>query len=160
MSRLAFLALLLAAPAAAQQTDRHDDPGRAFMEAAAMATDADGDGIIRPDEIGALADMAFDKADADGDGALTRGEAMAMPSDMSDLADYRDRTQGYEVAMSMLYALFDGDGDGAVSRDEHRGALQRAAAFADADGDGGMSRAEFLDRFVVSVAMRAALTGR
>ena len=56
--------------------------------------DADGDGVIGPDEFGGRADKMFEKADADGDGVLTEDERAAMRDRMSEYRGKRGQREG------------------------------------------------------------------
>ncbi|MFQ6549069.1 hypothetical protein AADZ90_014025 [Aestuariibius sp. 2305UL40-4] len=148
----AFLSMSLAVPAAAQP-----DAGRAAAEIFAQEIDADGDGVISDTELQGFGDSVFASIDLDGDGAMSEEEMRDWRFGMSDLAEFRERTQAYDTAVAMAFDIFDRDNDSAVSPDEHAAAIQASADYADLDGDGALSIPEYLDGFIFNVAMRSAL---
>lgn len=133
------------------------DPGRASIDAFAVAMDANNDGRISPVEMDSAARAVFASMDVDGDGALTEGEMTGWEHGMAHLAAFRGRSQAYDAAMGMVFEMLDRDMSGTVDAAEHARGMRAAWALADRDGDGVMSHAEFRDGFVVTAALRRGL---
>ena len=154
------LALLSAAAAQAQSRDvvaASVDAARAAIETAAAEMDADGDGRITAAELQDGHAALFTSVDADASGEILRDELIGWEFGLGEMAAFRDRAQGFEAAMGMVFDLFDRDGDHGITAQEIAEGLVQAHAFADRDGDGALSYAEYRSNFVVNVALRNAM---
>lgn len=160
---LALTAALFAAPAMSQTRPADVsllvDPGRAAVEAFAVAIDANRDGRISPAELDTAGRAVFASMDTDADSVLTRDEMAGWEHGMSRLAAFRGRTQAYEASVGLVFDLFDRDRSDTIDADEHADGIRAALAQADRDGDGAMSLAEFRDEFVMTAAVRDGLAG-
>ena len=144
-------------PAASEPAVTRPDQGRAVGEQIAAAIDADRDGLIAKVELRAFSARVFASIDVDADGSLTLPELRGWREGLLDLAVFRGRTEAFETGTAILFDLFDRNADGRVDAAEHDRLVTRSALEADMDSDGRLTRREFLDRFVVSIAMRNAL---
>ena len=98
--------------------------------------DADGDGMITPEEMTSHMQTRFEGADRDGDGALSRDELVArmMERRAERMAKYADH----------MIERHDENGDGKLSMDEMRANRQgKMFERLDTDGDGAISAEEF-----------------
>lgn len=154
MKALVAALCLIAAPVAAQTPDA----ARAQGELIAQAIDANSDSVIAPDEMAAYGTIVFDTLDIDADGILLRDETAAFRFGMTEIAEFRGRKQAYDTAQSIVFDIFDRDNDGEVTRNEHEHGFRRAFRFADLDEDGLLTMREYLEGFILNIAMRAALS--
>ncbi len=147
---------LLAAPALAAGHDTAM-PATGAAKAAAKAkprihgymalftkADANGDGLLSPDEIRAYRKAIFESRDSNGDGRLTKEELVA--------AAMKRVEQRITRRVDARMARRDRNGDGAIDMNEAVGTrgIDRLFKRFDANGDGRLSAAEM---------MRAASTG-
>lgn len=154
-----LLALVAATPLAAQDgAPAIDDRGRAIAET--FAAQADADGVISENEIGAVGASAFASLDADGDGAVGLDEMLSWRFGMAGIAAFRDRTQAFDAIVGMVFDVFDAADDGRLTQAGHRAAVTRAASLADRDGNGTMTHDEPLGGSIFNTAMRYALIDR
>ena len=153
------VAALLAVPAAADPLAPTHDSARAMGEAFVMALDADRSGTVEAGELSAFAGAAFAAIDTDASGAVTRAEMLGWEDGPRAEAAFVGRAQGFDAAMGTVFDLFDRDGDGRLTRQEHETGVVKAAAFADLDGDGVLTTREFREGHVLEVAMRNAFHG-
>ncbi len=98
--------------------------------------DANGDGVITPDEIAIHQGTQFSSFDNDSNGLLDTDELKAM---MTARANERAA-----MMIDRMIAWADTDGDGALSMDEMPGmTMQRMAQRLDANGDGQITQEEY-----------------
>ncbi|MEM7644381.1 MAG: hypothetical protein AAF366_17925 [Pseudomonadota bacterium] len=133
------------------------DAARAAIEAQAAELDTDHDDLIDRGEIKAAAMAGFPTFDVDGSGDIDPREFAEWPFGFYDMARHRDRAGEYRAAFGTVFDIFDHSGDSLLDRREFRTAMLRALDDADSDGDGTTSREEFLQGFVLNVALRHAM---
>ena len=95
--------------------------------------------------------------DTDEDGVLSLGEFMSWDYGMLPIAQEAGREDAYDTALRVVFAFWDRDGDGVISRTEHRQSLMADFQRADTDNDALMTRDEFTSGFSIMVALRAAI---
>lgn len=160
----AILAGTLAAPLAAApllapvDASATVDPGRAAIDAFAIAADANRDGRLSMVELESAGRVVFASMDVDADGAVTEAEMTGWRYGLADLAAFRGRAQAHDTAMGLVFDMMDRDRSGFVEAGEHRDGLARGWRNGDRDGDGRLSMAEFRDGFFITAALRRALT--
>ena len=99
----------------------------------------------------------FAAMDYDGDLKLTLGEFLFFDAGMRDLAEKADRLDAHETAMRVVFAFWDRDGNGLVSRSEHRRSLNSDFQRADINDDARLELEEFINGFTIMIALRAAI---
>lgn len=105
--------------------------GRPAGPGAAGSLDADGDGLVSPDEAAARREAAFVSLDGDEDGRLTVAELAPF----APLRGWRER-----------FRAMDTNADGAVDRAEFMAGGQRHYDASDLDGDGAVTVWEYRSR--------------
>lgn len=162
LASLSLIATLLAAPVTAQimagNISLTVDPGRAEIDAFAVAIDTDRDSRISRAEMEIAGRAVFASMDVDGDTMVTRPEMLEWEHGMSHLADFRGRRPAYDAAMGSVFDMFDRDGSGTIDAAEHADGVLAGWALADLDGDGTMSLGEYRDGYVVTAALRGGLS--
>lgn len=131
LGAIALLAVLVAVPLAAQ-TSAIERPGLAAL---LTLLDADGDGGVDRAEAEAARRALFDRLDRDGDGIATPGEIDAFRDAIRDLALMLDGLVGLRAR------ALDADGDGVLAAAEFVDGGRLFARF-DTDGDGRVTREE------------------
>ena len=140
--------LILVAPPVLSQPEQRTDMGEAAIDGFAYSIDLNADGQISPIEMDSATRQVFTSMDVDEDGLVVRNEMIGWENGLSGLAEFRGRGQAYGATMGLVFDMLD----------EHAAGLARAWVYADRDGNGMMSVSEFRDNFLVTVALRTALT--
>lgn len=141
------------APAFAQEAGE----GRRLAELAFSSLDTAGRGYIDQGEFSNFGGDVFVSMDFDENGSLSLSEFLSWDYGMEPLARKAGRLQAYETALRVVFAFWDRDGDGAISRTEHRQSLSVDFQRADTDNDAVLTSEEFTGGFSVMVALRAAI---
>jgi len=99
----------------------------------------------------------FAAMDYDGDNKLSLSEFMVFDTGMRDIAEEAGRLENHDTAMRVVFAFWDRDGDGLVSKSEHTRSLSYDFRRADINDDARLEMEEFTNGFTVMVALRAAI---
>lgn len=148
------LAALMVLPGIAQA---EDNEGRRLAGLAFDSLDTAGRGFIDQGEYSNFGSDVFYSMDSDQNGQITLGEFMNWDFGMAAVAAEAGREVAYETALRVVFAFWDRDGDGGISRTEHRQSLNLDFIRADANNDAVLSEEEFAGGFSVMVALRAAI---
>jgi EF hand len=146
------ISLALAVPGIAQAQE-----GKELAELVFESIDGAGRGFFDMGEFTNFGGDVFHSMDQDEDGKVTLDEFMAWSFGASVIAEETDRTLAYETAMRVVFAFWDRNGDGELTRTEHRKALVTDFQRADFDGNMTVEKDEFLNGFSMNIAARAAL---
>lgn len=151
----AFLALtMLALPAMA---DDDKTPGRMTAELTFASIDTDGKGYAHLGDMERFRLNTFLSMDTDGDGRITYAEFSAWDPGFAEVAEAEGRPDAVTTATRIIFSIWDRNGNGALTQAEHRFAVTTDFRRADLDDDGTLTEAEFLGRFSMIVALRAAI---
>lgn len=131
--------------------------GRRLAELGFSSLDTQDRGYIDQGEYLSFGSDVFFSMDYDENGSLTLGEFLDWDYGMLPLAQDRGREDAYFTALRVVFAFWDRNGDGAISRTEHRKSLNADFLRADTDSDATLTRDEFLSGFSVMIALRAAI---
>jgi len=148
------LAAGLALPGAATA---QENEGRRLAGLAFGSIDARDRGYVDMGEFTNFGADVFFSMDGNEDGKLTIDEFMAWDYGMALVAEDRDRVEAYETALRVVFAFWDRNGDGEISRMEHRQSLVFDFRRADTNDDVLLTEGEFTSSCSVMVALRAAL---
>lgn len=157
MNRIATTLPVIAALAAPIPALAEESEGRRLAELAFAGIDTADRGYIDQGEFSNFGTDVFISMDADEDGVLSLGEFMSWDYGMLPIAREAGREDAYDTALRVVFAFWDRDGDGVISRTEHRQSLMADFQRADTDNDALMTRDEFTSGFSVMVALRAAI---
>lgn len=100
---------------------------------------------------------AFAAMDYDNDQKLSLSEFLVFDTGMKAVAQEAGRLDNHETAMRIVFAFWDRDGDGLVSKSEHTRSLSYDFQRADANSDARLDLEEFTSGFTLMVALRAAI---
>ena len=121
------------------------------------------------DNEGGLADMGeftsfgheiFVSMDGNDDTKITFTEFTEWDFGFNFIAEDEGQQHAFETAQKILFAFWDEDGDGEISKSEYHKAMIADFQRADINGDAFLSEEEFLSGYIVNRAYRAAVTGQ
>lgn len=119
--------------------------------------DANGDGMIGPEEVVAFDERMFATADANTDGFIDEEEFVVTDMGGAAFAREQGKIADYENRKRTLMAEIDESGDGRVSRGEFLAAIFESFREADADENARIDQSEFSNFTIVSDGMREVL---
>lgn len=155
---LALSTTTLAASALAQSgSDGATSPGRELAITAFKALDESGRGYVDTGQVIAYGGDVFVSMDANDDDKVSLDEFLIWDFGMQLIAEEQDAIEAYEAALRVVHAFWDRNGDGNLTRAEHRQALVVDFQRADVNNDAVLDQGEFLAGFTVNIAIRAAL---
>lgn len=99
----------------------------------------------------------FAAMDYDDDLKLSLSEFLVFDIGMRAVAEDAGRLDAHETAMRVVFAFWDRDGDGLVSKSEHTRSLSYDFQRADLNDDARLSLEEYVSGFTVMIALRAAI---
>lgn len=134
-----------------------ENEGRRLAELAFASVDSADRGFIDMGEFTNFGTDVFVSMDSDDSGKISLEEYLAWDYGMASVAEDRDRVDAYETALRIVFAFRDRNGNGEISKTEHRQSMNFDFQRADLNGDAILTEREFLDGFPVMVALRAAL---
>lgn len=100
---------------------------------------------------------AFAAMDYDQDLKLSLSEFLVFDTGMRAVAEEAGRLDNHDTAMRIVFAFWDRDGDGLVSKSEHTRSLSYDFQRADVNSDARLNLEEFTSGFTLMVALRAAI---
>ncbi len=151
----ATLAAALALPTFASAQEQSE--GRALAGVLFSQLDETDRGFIDQGSFLNFGGDVFFSMDSDKSNALSLSEFLSWDFGMLNVAIEADREDSYYTAMRVVFAFWDRNGNGEVSRDEQRRSVNYDFARADLDNDGALTEEEFTSGFSVMVALRAAI---
>lgn len=153
LSNLALIAAIaIPSLCLAQETE-----GRRLAQLAFGSMDGAERGFIDQGEFFASGSDVFFSMDSDRNSSLTLSEFLNWDYGMLLLAQDAGREDAYWTALRVVFAFWDRDGDGQISRTEHRQSLIVDFRRADTDHDAILTEDEFTSGFSIMVALRAAI---
>ena len=150
---LVSMTLAAAAPSIAQQKSE----GRNLAELAFDSVDTQGRGYVDQGAMDAFGEDIRYSMDANDDGKITLDEWTGWDFGYALLAEQLGKELAYQTAMKIVFAVQDRDGDGEISRVEWRKAGIRDFRRADLNDDAILTKEEFLNGFLITSAIKAAL---
>ena len=134
----------------------HKTEGRITSELTFSSIDRDDKGYIHQGDLETFRQAVFAGMDTNEDRNVNYDEFRAWDPGFSYLADKQQKMSAYEVAIHIVFALWDRNGDGEISIPEMRHAMDVDFRRADINNDAIVSEAEFLKGFTIIVAIKAA----
>ena len=102
----------------------------------------------------------FVSMDSNEDSSVDPSEFTEWDFGFNFIAEDEGQQHAYETAQKVLFAFWDRDGNGEISRTEYHKSMVADFRRADTNDDAFLSRDEFLGGYVINVAYRAAITGQ
>ncbi|MGJ3265498.1 MAG: hypothetical protein ACFE0R_19945 [Salinarimonas sp.] len=153
----AFALVSIPAAALAQDVAEPGAKGRTVGETIFSTMAAEGREAIHAGDLERFRDSVFVGMDHDEDGVVTYPEFAAWDPGFAIVAEEVGRSDAYTTASKIVFAVWDRDGDGGLTAPEMRFAMAADFRRADLDDNALLTRDEFIQGFLVMVAMRAAI---
>lgn len=152
--------LFLALPIAAMSQSDDATPGRELAELIYGSIEDNPNGAADMGEFVSFGQDIFISMDSDESGSVDLSEFTAWDFGFNFIAEDEGQQRAYETAHKVLFAFWDRDADGEISRAEYNNSMVTDFRRADTNNDALLSRDEFLSGYVINVAYRAAIIGQ
>ena len=152
--------LLLALPGAARAQSDDATPGRDLAELIYGSIEDNPDGAADMGEFVNFGQDIFISMDSNEDGSVDPSEFTEWDFGFNFIAEDEGQQRAYETAQKVLFAFWDRDANGEISRTEYHKSMVADFRRADTNDDAFLSRDEFLGGYVINVAYRAAIIGQ
>lgn len=157
MKIFASTVLLLATSAVSSVALAQEGEGRRLAALTFSSLDTAERGYVDQGEFTTFGGDVFYSMDSDDDDKLSLSEFLNWDFGMRPVAIEAGREAAYETALRVVFAFWDQNGDGLITRTEHRRSMNADFRRADADNDAVLTQDEFIYGFSVMVALRAAI---
>ncbi len=154
---LLVAAVLGVSCADAALADNHKTEGRLTSELTFSAIDRHSNGYIHQGDLEVFRSDVFTSMDYDDNGRLTYEEFAAWDPGFSLLAEEKGKSEAYVTATKIVFAFWDRDADGEITESEMRHAMNADFRRADLNDDAVLTEDEFLNGFIIIVAIRATI---
>ena len=151
------LILFTAALAVPGLANAQTGEGRDLARLAFKSVDQDEKGYIDQGEYTMFGNDVFVSMDYDDNDKLSLGEFLSWGFGMEQVAEAAGRAEAYETAMRVVFAFWDRNGDGEISKTEFRQSASADFRRADFNNDAVLTEEEFLSGFSINIASRAAI---
>ena len=152
--------LILALPAAVLAQADDITPGRELAELIFGSIEDNPGGKADLGEFVEFGEDIFVSMDYDDDLSVDLDEFTQWDFGFDYIATDTGQQRAYETAQKILFAFWDHDADGKISRTEYHKSMVTDFRRADTDDDAFLTRDEFLSGYLINVAYRAALVGQ
>lgn len=136
--------------------DDNKTKGRLTSELTFSAIDRHSNGYIHQGDLEVFRSDVFTSMDYDDNGRVTYEEFAAWDPGFSLLAEEKHKTGPYKTAIKIVFAFWDRDADGEITESEMRHAMIADFRRADINDDAVLTEDEFLNGFIIIVAIKAA----
>ena len=130
--------------------------GRLTSELTFQSIDSKSKGYIHQGDLEEFRESVFAGMDLNDDHAVTFQEFITWDPGFSNLAERNRKTEAYQVALRVVFAFWDRDGNDKITTSEMRHAMNADFRRADLNDDAILSEDEFLKGFTIIVAVKAA----
>ena len=130
--------------------------GRLTSELTFQSIDTQSKGYIHQGDLEEFRESVFAGMDLNDDHAVTFQEFITWDPGFSNLAETKKKTDAYQVALRVVFAFWDRDGNDKITTSEMRHAMNADFRRADLNDDAILSENEFLNGFTIIVAVKAA----
>ena len=149
--------LALASPAMAQSDAA--TPGRELAEVIYGTIEGDPSVGIDMGEFISFGQNIFVSMDYDESGSVNLEEFTNWDFGFNFIAQDGGQERAYQTAQKVIFAMWDHNADGEITKGEYQKSMVWDFRRADVDDDAFLTKDEFLRGYIVNVAYRAALTG-
>ncbi|NKB29760.1 MAG: signal transduction protein [Rhodobacteraceae bacterium] len=153
-------ALILACSATTMARSDEMTPGRELAEIIFGSMEISPTGGADMGEFVSFGNEIFVSMDEDNNGSVDLKEFTDWDFGFNFIAEDVGQQRAYETAQKIVFAVWDHDGDGDITRREYHKSMVSDFRRADTDDDAFLTRDEFLGGYLINVAYRAALTGK
>ncbi len=136
---------------------QEEGEGRRLAQLAFSQLDTADRGFIDQGEFANFGSDVFLSMDSNQNDRLSLSEFLSWDYGMLPLAQEAGREAAYETALRVVFAFWDRNGNGEISKTEHRQSLNFDFQRADTTNDALLTEDEFTSGFSVMVALRAAI---
>lgn len=154
---LGLAAIIATSIPAVAQDSQQSNVGRELAELGFTSADVHDRGFLDMGDFLDFGDNVFVSMDYDENNKISLEEFMAWDYGLRPLSVERGLEQAYDTALKVVFSFWDRNGDGQISRTEHRRSLIRDFQRADLDSSATLDKPEFFGGFSIMVALRAAL---
>ena len=134
-------------------------PGRELSELIFGSIEDDPEGAADMGEFVNFGKDIFVSMDANENLSIDQIEFMEWDFGFDYIAEDEGQVRSFETAKKIIFAIWDQDADGRISKSEYDKAMVTDFRRADTDNDALLSREEFLSGYIVILAYRAAILG-
>lgn len=156
----ATCALIIASSAASMAQSDEMTPGRELAEVIFGSMEISPTDGADMGEFVNFGNDIFVSMDYDDNGSVDLKEFANWDFGFNFIAEDEGQQRAYETAQKIVFAVWDHDGDGDITKREYHKSMVSDFRRADTDDDAFLTRDEFLNGYVINVAYRAALTGK
>ncbi len=149
--------VIVAALAAPVAVSAQTGEGRDLAKLAFASVDQSERGYIDQGEFISFGRDVFVSMDYDDNNTISLKEFLGWGFGLEQVAEEAGRAAAFDTAMRVVFAFWDQNGDGQITRTEHRQSLAADFRRADGDNDAVLTEEEFLSGFSINIAARAAI---
>lgn len=157
ISKLSLCSVIIALTATTPTFAQDETEGRRLALMAFESVDRSDPGYLDQAEFLNFGYEIFFRMDTNQSNDVTLNEFLAFDNGMRSLAVEEGQEAAHDTALRVVYAFWDRNGDGKITRREHRLSLSADFDRADADGDALLTEDEFTGGFSIMVALRSAI---
>lgn len=157
LTAICATSLLFAVPAFANMDEV--GPGKELAKQIFDSIEDKADGLADMAEFSSFGNDIFVSMDTDENTSITFAEFKEWDFGFNFIAEDEGQQHAYETAQKILFAVWDGDGDGRIGKSEYHKAMIADFRNADINDDAFLSEEEFLKGYIVNRAYSAALAG-
>lgn len=133
--------------------------GRALSEAIFGSIESNSKGSVDMGDFMKFGKSIFSSMDTNEDSNIEFKEFTGWDFGFDFIAEDAGQKAAYATAQRIIFAYWDNDRDGTISRKEFHNSLAADYRRADIDNDAFLTRQEFLDGYIVIDTYRAAIVG-
>ncbi|MEN0000914.1 MAG: hypothetical protein AAF940_08515 [Pseudomonadota bacterium] len=119
--------------------------------------DGNGDGVVNQGDMDEFGESVFLGMDYDSNDRVSFEEFSDWDIGFEEAAELEGRPDAIITARRILFGMWDGNGDGELTKSEHRRAGMLDFNRADVDDNGILDEREFLLGYSVNIVMRGAI---
>lgn len=156
---IAFAMSLLSVPTVLAESN-DITPGKVLAQTIFGSIEDNPSSSVDMGEFVAFGKDIFASMDADDSGSIDPGEFSQWDFGFNFIAENAGQKRAYETAQKIIFANWDHDANGQISKREYHKSMNWDFRRADVDDNALLTREEFLRGYIVIFAYRAAVIGQ